>query len=417
MQRIYENIIHHHFDKNRQMIFMTGPRQVGKTSIARTLAQRSASSLYRTWDSIEDQARITQLSYAPVLEGLSLIAGTRPLLILEEMHRFKGWRPYLKGFYDSYEGQLNFLITNTFHQETCHGGGDSLIGRYFSYRIHPLTIGENPDRPHSMFQEPQVIAQKSLDHLLHFGGFPEPWSQGDDQFLRRWQLMRQQQLIYEDIRGSEGIANLRQLDLLANLLKQQVGELLSYTDLAKRVRVSVPTIQRWIRLLEQRYFCYTITPWHEGIPRALVKIPKMYLWDWSVLQPISPTERHRLHENFVASHLLKAVHYWTDLGFGDFSLHYICTKDKKKIDFVVVREGRPWMLVEVKASSLSFLSTTLQEYQEKLQCPYAFQIAFDIPFTDKPVQWLSWMIATNKETDKGAPATILPAGAFLSVLV
>lgn len=413
LKRVYENLIQDHFDQNKQMVFLAGPRQVGKTAITRSLAAQAESSLYRSWHSVEDQIRLTQLSYAPLLEGLVLIPGTRPLLILESIDRFTGWKNYVRGLYDTYEERLNILLTGTSPFSQKDKEGESLIGRYFTYRIHPLSLGENPDRPASLFQDPQEISQKEIDHLLHFGGFPEPWSRGEDHFLHQWRTLHQQHLIYEESRTVETINNLNQLDLLANILSYQVGEFLNATELSTRIRTSVPTIQRWIQVLEQIHFCYTLTPWSLDISRSLLKIPKVYLWDWSALPRTTAEEQNKRHENFVASHLLKAVHYWTDRGFGTFSLHYIATKDKKKVDFVIIKDGVPWMLVDVKDSASSFLSTTLQEFQERLGCPYAFQIAFDLPFTDKPAQWLSLMIATNKKT----PATILPAGVFLSILV
>ena len=412
MQRIYEPLLQEHFQNNKQMAFVCGPRQVGKTTLAQALARavqkNQAGALYRSWDFPQDRVRIAGLSLEAALEGLILSPATHPLFILDEIHKFTDWKNYLKGLYDLYQGQMDILVTGSARLNIYRKGGDSLMGRYFLYRVHPITLGEGGARPLTLFQAPQIIGQDTLTHLLNFGGFPEPWGKGSGRFVNQWRHLRQQQLIYEDIRSLEAIQNLSQLELLATLLRYQAGQLVNYTNLASKVRVTVPTIQRWISVLEQVYYCYIITPWSQNISRSLLKDPKIYLWDWSAI-----TDSGARYENLVASHLLKAVHFWTDSGLGVFGLHYIRTKDQKEVDFLVVKEGQPWMLVEVKASAKASLSKSLHEYKETLQCPFAFQLVFDLPSNQKSMDWISHNILEQGK----APAAIMPASSILSLLV
>jgi predicted AAA+ superfamily ATPase len=174
------------------------------------------------------------------------------------------------------------------------------------------------------------------------------------------------------------------------------------------VRVTVPTIQRWISVLEQVYYCYVIRPWTQNISRSLIKEPKIYLWDWSMCTDIGAR-----HENFVASHLLKAVHFWTDVGLGVFDLHFIRTKEKEEVDFLVTKNAEPWILIEVKTSSNASLSKTLQEFQKHLGCPFAFQVVFDLPSNERVTDWLSHHVMQ----EKAAPPTLIPAASLLSMFV
>lgn len=408
MKRLYESIVTEHFQANKQMAFMCGPRQVGKTTIARTLQKAAEQSAYLSWDIPADRERILSSTYESVLENVTLSPATHPLVIFDEIHKFPDWKNYLKGLYDIYQGQMDLLVTGSARLNVFRKGGDSLMGRYFLYRVHPLSIAEKGIRSLELFQPPTLVTKEELANLLHFGGFPEPLSKANDRFLNQWQHLRRQQLIYEDIRSLEAIQNLSLLDLLATLLQHQAGQLINYSVLATKVRVSVPTIQRWISVLEQVYYCYTVRPWSKNISRALIKEPKIYLWDWSLISDIGAR-----HENFVASHLLKAVHFWTDIGLGVFDLHFIRTKEKEEVDFLVTKDEQPWILIEVKTSSKNSLSKTLQEFQERLGCPFAFQVVFDLPANEKSIDWLSHHVLHQK----AAPATIIPAAALLSMLV
>jgi predicted AAA+ superfamily ATPase len=180
------------------------------------------------------------------------------------------------------------------------------------------------------------------------------------------------------LRDLTRIQELGQVEMLAELLRTQVGQLTSYSYLAKNVRVSVDTVRRWIATLESLYYCFTVKPWHRNIARALRKEPKYYLWDWSQVDDAGARA-----ENLVASALLKAAHWWTETGQGEFGLHFIRDKQKREVDFVVTRNQQPWILVEVKSSEKAQLSDSLSYFQKQTRAEHAFQLAMEANFIER----------------------------------
>jgi hypothetical protein len=275
------------------------------------------------------------------------------------------------------------------------------MGRYFPYTLHPLSVAEcTQAAPANLINpQPASIDAAQWDALWRFGGFPEPFLKGEQRFYNRWRKLRTGQLFREDLRDLTRIQELGQVEMLAELLRAQVGQLTSYSSLAKSIRVSVDTVRRWIATLESLYFCFTVKPWHKNVARALRKEPKYYLWDWS--QVDDPGARA---ENLVASALLKAVHWWSDTGQGEFGLHFIRDKQKREVDFVVTKDQQPWFLVEVKSSGKAQLSNALGYFQNQTKAEHAFQVALDLEFVERDC------------FEHRAPI-IVPAETFLSQLV
>ncbi|HEX4839454.1 MAG TPA: AAA family ATPase [Rhabdochlamydiaceae bacterium] len=398
MKRIYEELIRKHLLELRQMVFLMGPRQVGKTTLSH---QSAANSFYFSWDNPADRALFIEGPNALAKQaGLEEIKGGTPVLIFDEIHKFGKWKLFLKGFFDVYEKKTKIIVTGSARLNIYKRGGDSLMGRYFYYRIHPLSVAEiaAPILIDEEIRPPSPIPPEDWTALITFGGFPEPFAQRSDAFSRRIKDLRKDQLFREDIRDGTRIQELGQLELLAELLRLQAAESMDYQSLAKKVRVSVDTVRRWLEVLKSFYYCFSIKPWSKNISRSLIKEPKLYLWDWSLIDE----EGHR-HENLVASHLLKAVHYWTDRGMGDYELYYLRTKDKLETDFLVTKDKKPWFLVEVKTKAKG-LSPALFHFQQETGAPHAFQVAFDLPFVNK-----------NCFEEKGP--ILVPAQTFLSQLV
>lgn len=210
--------------------------------------------------------------------------------------------------------------------------------------------------------------------------------------------IRKDQLFREDLRDGTRIQELGQLELLAELLRSQAAESMDYQSLSKKVGVSVDTVRRWLEVLKSFYYCFSIQPWSKNITRSLIKEPKLYLWDWSLVDE----EGHR-NENLVASHLLKAIHFWNDRGLGEYGLHYLRTKDKIETDFLVTKNRRPWFLVEVKTKAKG-ISPALYHFQKETKAPHAFQVAFDLPFV-------------HKSCFEEQKPILVPAQTFLSQLV
>ena len=274
------------------------------------------------------------------------------------------------------------------------------MGRYFNYRLHPLSVNELLNRPvpASEIMPPGKISDADFEDLLIWGGFPEPFLKKDQRFFNRWSRLREQQLLREDIRDLTNVQELGQMEMLAVLLKSQIGQLTSYTSLAKKVRVSVDTIRRWITILESLYYCYSIRPWTNNVSRSLLKEPKYYLWDWTQCSDIGAR-----NENFIASHLLKAVHFWTDQGMGSYDLHFLRDKDKREVDFLVSRDGKPWFMVEVKSTPKGRISPNLEVFRKQLSVENIFQVTMEGDYVEKDVFQIKQPV-------------IVPAKTFLSQL-
>lgn len=381
MKRLYDTLIKTHLDFDEEMLFLSGPRQVGKTTVSMHLAKQYPHFTYLNWDN-EDHKRIILTGPSEIAQYANLehLSNTKPIVAFDEIHKRPDWKNFLKGFFDTYGRQLHILVTGSARLDVYKHGGDSLMGRYFSYRMHPLSVAEclRTDLLLHEIAEPSEISHDDYEALFKFGGFPKPFIKRDPLFSGRWQTLRKQQLIQEDIRDVNIIHDLNRLQLLIDILRQMASNQMNYTTLAKHVRVSVDTITRWIQVLETFYYCYRLKPWSQNITRSLLKEPKIFLWDWSLID--DPGARA---ENFIATHLLKATQCWTDRGFGEYGLSYIRTLEKKEVDFVVSKNNKAWFLVEVKLSDNKKISPLLAEFQQKTGAEHAFQVVINMPYVDK----------------------------------
>jgi uncharacterized protein len=382
MKRIYETIVQEHFAEFNKMIFLAGPRQVGKTTIAKMAKSFSQKFFYLSWDNDEDRQLILS-GQRNLAEHLNLHKASKAILtiVFDEIHKYGKWKNFLKGFFDTYGDRSKIIVTGSSRLDVYRAGGDSLMGRYFPYRVHPLSIAEcirvnynDKGEIHS----PQKISDKKIEELYTYGGFPEPFLEQSDRFYNRWKRLVHQQLFREDIRDLSQIQELAQLELLAELIQHQAGQLTNFSNLANKVKVSAHTVQNWLKTLCAFYYCFSVKPWAKNVTRSLIKQPKIYLWDWSSISDVGA----RI-ENFVASHLLKAVHFWTDNGFGEYDLYFLRDKNKREVDFVVTKDQNPWFLVEVKKSQNASLSNNLNYFQQQIKAKHAFQVAFDMPYVDQ----------------------------------
>lgn len=397
MERTYQQLIEHHITHHQQMCFMSGPRQAGKTTISLAVAKSKSCYLYLNWDDHEDKTLILQGRKAilahPTLQQSS---STPPVIVFDEIHKYKHWKQFLKGFYDHTKGEYQIIVTGSAKLNIYRAGADSLMGRYLLFRVHPFSLAEcqQQNRPQTLIQPPYLSKTAlSLESLMTFGGFPDPLLKQDKPFMVQWKKLRQHQLFREDIRDLKGILDMSQFELTAELLKQQTGQLLNYSSIAKSVRVSADTIRRWIKSLEEFYYCFTIKPWSRNVKRSLIKEPKIYLWNWSE----APNQGAKF-ENLMACHLLKAVHYWNDSGLGEFGLYFIRDKEKREVDFLITRDHEPWFLVEAKLAANSSISKTLHHFHEHIKPQHAFQVTYDLPFVDKNCFDYSTPIVVSAQT-------------------
>ncbi|MBS0350406.1 MAG: ATP-binding protein [Proteobacteria bacterium] len=377
MERLYHRIIQQHFAQDEQMIFLCGPRQVGKTTISQTCVDKKRID-YLNWDVKDHRADIIAGPIQTAQRiGLQNAKEHKPIVIFDELHKYKYWRDFIKGFYDLYKKESHIIVTGSAKLDIHRRSGDSLMGRYFPYLVHPFSVAEllTTELPESLIRQPSAINAEQFSALWKYGGFPDPYLKNNAQFWRRWNHLRHEQLFRRDIKDLTHIQEMDQLEILALILQQQAGQLVNYSQLAQKINVSVNTVKRWISTLKNFYYCFTIKPWKKNITRSLLKEPKIFLWDWSEINDAG----HRL-ENFVACHLLKAIHFWNDSGMGKFELFFIRDKEQNEVDFLITQEQKPWILLEVKMSANNHISKNLHRFQEQTQAPHALQVVFNLEY-------------------------------------
>jgi len=373
-RRLYTAILSDHLERHRQMALVSGPRQVGKTTTC-----RSVSDEYLNWDNADDR-RLLLRGPAALAEALHLdvLRAQPPVATLDELHKYSKWKRLLKGFFDSYGDRVRLIITGSSRIDIFRRGGDSLMGRYFLYRMHPWSVAESlrTDLPQKEVRAPDEISSADWDALWEHGGFPEPFLRRDTRFTRRWRSLRQEQLSREDLREVARVSDLGIIETLIQILAERSAQQLIYSNLAHEIQVSVDTVKRWIDLLTRLHYGFVVRPWFRNVTKSLRKEPKWFLRDWSGI----PDDGARA-ETLVACHLLKAVEGWTDLGFGDFELRYLRDKQKREVDFLVVKDRKPWFLVEVKMSDTA-LSPWLGHFQAQTNAQYAFQVVMNLPYQE-----------------------------------
>lgn len=340
-------------DLQRKMVFITGPRQVGKTTLAKKIINEK-KGLYLLYDEIEDRRRILGRGFTQ-----------ERLVCLDEFHKYNRWKSYIKGIYDKYRETLHIIITGSARLDVYQKSGDSLFGRYFLYHLYPLSLAElnrkSVNIPNSILEPTK--SYPGFEELFKFGGFPEPFLLSSEIEHRRWSNQRIKLLINEELRELAQLQLIGVIENLMLLLPERIGSVFSYNSLAEDLRVSIPTIQNWLEIFSKLFFVFKITPYSKKINRSIQKRPKYYLWDWSQL----PREDQRF-ENLIASNLFKAITIWNDLGLANTNLHYIQDRTGKEVDFLLTRDGDPWFLIEAKLKEDN-ISRNLIYFSDRLKVP------------------------------------------------
>lgn len=392
-----------HIAAYRQMVFLSGPRQTGKTTIAKELINHIPRASYFSWDIHAHRTGPLQ-DPTTVERALQLdeIGNASTLCIFDEIHKRANWRDFLKSLFDGNQN-LRMLVTGSASLKEFGRGGDSLRGRYLPYTLHPFSLAEliweHPCQTELLHSYPRTIPADQWQALIKFGGFPDPLLKGSESFHNQWRATWHDQLLREDVRDLTRVQELSQIESLAIQLQHGAGSLMNHSSLARHIGCSVDSIRRWIEILKSLFYCFSISPWFRNVPRSLRKEPKYYLWDWSQV-----SDDGARNENLVACALLKATQFWTETGQGNFTLHFLRDKQKREVDFLLVRDGAPWILIEVKSSRKTMLSPHLSYFQRNLGVPFALQVAFDAEFVD--------VDCVRLEQPK-----IVPAKSFLSQLI
>ena len=364
------------------MAFVSGPRQAGKTTLVRHLLELTAQAgNYFNWDVESHRKAILRHP-----EGFWDAAGaTRARIALDEIHKYPRWKRFLKGLYDAAGARTDILVTGSGRLDVYQRGGDSLLGRYGLYRLHPFTLGEMlaPDRAGARSPEelwrlaapgaPPPGSAQALAQIERLTGFPEPLFSGSESRLRRWRRARHHLVIREDLRDLTRIRDIGLVEALAALLPERVGSPLSLNALSENLGVAFGSVRTWVEALGRLYYLFEIRPYAGRLARALRREAKVYLFDFSEIA--DPGARF---ENLVALHLLKLRDAWNDWGLGDFELHYVRDKEKREVDFLLTESRRPYLLLEAKLSAQD-VSPSLLYFQERLKPAYTVQLSREEP--------------------------------------
>jgi uncharacterized protein len=355
-------------DLGRKMVFLSGPRQVGKTTLARQVLEVMSPEepVYLTWDRAEHRAQIRSLGWS---------RGPK-VAVLDEVHKYARWKTLLKGFHDTEGEAQSLLVTGSARLDLFRRGGDSMLGRYVGLRLHPLSIGElgrNGGRLDSVadptsWASSRATAHDQFEHLLQFGGFPEPALAGSARLARRWRLARRERVLREDVRDLTLVRDISLLEQLVDLLVERVASPLSVSSLRRDLEVDHKTVLRWLEILERLYVVFRVPPYAGSLARTLRKEPKYYFWDWA-----EAPEGGARFENLVASHLLKFCHWLSDLEGHRVELCYVRDRERRDVDFLLVKGRVPWVLVECKLSNTA-PSPALAYFQQRLAVPHAYQV-------------------------------------------
>ncbi len=348
--------------KSRKIAFVSGPRQVGKTTLGQQLLKDKNN--YFSWDQTEFR-RLWAKNPEKILEQI----GSGPVLF-DEIHKDRFWKLKIKSIYDSHSDQLSILVTGSARLDIYRKGSDSLLGRYIPYRLHPFSVSESltPPAPSEVLKKFKV--SYPWKDLIVLGGYPEPLLSGREQKARRWSRLRLDRLAYEDTRDIKVISNLNAFRTLLDLVPEKVGSLFSFHSLREDIGTAYATVRDWILLSEMLYYGFFIKPYSKKFKRSIKALPKFYLYD--ILQ-IPKTENSKRLENLTALHLLKACHFWTDIGEDFFELSFVRDKEKREVDFLIIKDKKPWMLIECKSNSKK-PTPNLLYYSKKLKTALNFQL-------------------------------------------
>ena len=357
-----------------KMLFVSGPRQSGKTTFARELLKQFSQGSYINWDIINDQKKIINTPY--FFEHENRDAKKDFLVVFDEIHKYKNWKNYLKGCFDGYKTEYRFIVTGSGRLDLFKKGGDSLFGRYFAVNLFPFSLGElensaiEPDLLFNYLKEGFDKRQsfKNYEQLFNFSGFPEPFLKNDKLFYNLWSNERKKTLIREDIRNAYPVRDISNIEILSNLLPYKISSPLSVNSLREDLNAAFESIKNWLLMLEQFYYFFSIKPYSKSISRAIKKEPKIYLYDWVEIE-----DEAKRFENLIALHLYKAVTLWKSFGCGNFGLSYIRDKDGREVDFLVTKNEKPVFMVEAKFNDET-ISKNLTAFQDNARVQFGVQV-------------------------------------------
>jgi predicted AAA+ superfamily ATPase len=338
MKRMQQQLIQK--DLEKKLVFLVGPRQVGKTWLSKQIAKDYKKHIYLNYDQVEDRTIISEQSWIESTE----------LIIFDELHKMSDWKNYLKGVFDTKPKKLKILVTGSARLDTFRQFGDSLAGRFFVHRLLPFSLKELENTQH----------KNEIEKLIERGGFPEPFLTKEANDVKRWRNQYLDGLIRQDVLDFEKLHDFKTLSTLVELLRRRVGSPISYSTLAQDLSSSPTTIRKYIEILESLFVIFRVIPYSKNIARSLLKEPKIYFYDNGMVVG----DEGAKYENLIAVSLLKHVWAKNDYEGNNLSLNYLKTKDGREVDFCITDFDGIHLIIEAKLSEKE-ISKHLYYFSEK----------------------------------------------------
>jgi len=388
MERIHSKYLFRQDVNWDKMIFLSGPRQIGKTTFIKNHIEKiQQANLYYNWDDPFVFQNYTRNPH--FLKSVISLQNSKPLIAFDEIHKHKNWKNILKGLYDIHHHEAQFIITGSARLDFFRQSGDSLVGRYFLFRMFPLGLSESMGQMENIVEDDLYFSGKAtsrfLSHLkemnrkenietfellLRFSGFPEPFLKSSQRFSNKWRNDYKSLLISEDLRDMTQINDIKGVEQLMLLLPERIASPLSINSVQEDLHVTHKTVSRWIEGLKKIYLIFSIMPWSHNIRKALKKETKIYFFDWTHI-----TDKGAKFENMLAVSLMRLVYFWNEVGYANYELRYIRNTQKKEVDFLIVKDNQPYTLIEAKLGQTKPSKAGIY-FQKLLNIPF-FQIVTD----------------------------------------
>lgn len=351
-----------------KMLFVTGPREVGKTSYILNQIKNLGGS-YFNWDDLA-----VRKAYKNDRNFFTKESQLQEFIVFDEMQKRNKWKNILTNIYDAYKSDYKFIVPGNARFDYLRRRGDGLSGTYHDCHMFPASVATVLNKPLKEYHlgidlirdvqdSSNHVDQDTLDLLFNFGGFPEPLIRGTKAFQKRWQERHVQLIVRDELSSLSNLKNLDTIETLVDLLEHRVSSPVSFNSLAGNLSSNHTSVKQWLKQLEKVMLSFHISTWSEGINRALKKNPKVYFYDWSFVR-----NKGARFENFVATNLLKAITLWNEKSQNIYELFYIRTYDGQEVDFCISKNKIPWLLIEVKHGKPN-TSSAIRKFQYKFDIP------------------------------------------------
>jgi predicted AAA+ superfamily ATPase len=338
-------------DSKKKMVFLTGPRQSGKTTLVLDLL-KDLHGIYLNWDDQDHRRQILKRDWSD----------EETYVALDEIHKYSRWKNFLKGTYDTQKDKHRFIVTGSAKLDIYKKGQDSMLGRFFSWRVHPLCLSEL--KHHFKNND-----ESNLDKLIKLGGFPEPFFEGREVYAKRWRKEKLKLVFRQDIQELESIKDISLLELFYQGITERVRSEIVVSNMARDLEIAPKTAKSWLNILEKTYAVFVVPPYGKGIAKAITKTPKVYLYDNGEVYG----DEGAKFENLVATHLYKRIQFLEDLYGDKYELNYLRDKNGHEVDFVILKNNRPVCLIEAKLNETT-RSKSLYYYKERLKVDHCLQL-------------------------------------------